>query len=246
MQRDMAPVPHLRFQPAEAIGPYLDRFADLGTWLHARGHGVNADQTWADLARNDPDLLAEVARTQRVEPVEAIPDPEGFSISTLIHRLIETHHALLRAELPRLLHLSRLLRHDPLTDIVQSLHDELLAHIDLEEATIFPLCLAVDRADLGVDQPPVGALGKALHLMCEDHHRIDDLLLRAREICATLDERGDATLINDGLAGLASDLHVHLRKESDILLPEVLHLADSVATRLNRPHRVQRGQPWTT
>lgn len=236
----MALPPRLHFRTTDALGPYLDRFVDLGAWLRERGHGaVDGAQTWADLEVREPGLLAEVARSQWV-PVALVADDDA-SISGLIHRLIETHHALLRAELPRLLHLARLQRHAPLIATMESLHDEVLAHLDLEEATIFPLCLAVDRADLGVDLPKGQTLAKALHLMCEDHHRIDDLVQHVQRSCATLSDRSDADLICDGLAALAGDLHVHLRKETDRLLPEVLHLAESVATRLDRPHRVHRG-----
>lgn len=142
-------------------------------------------------------------------------------VALLAQHILDTHHALLKRELPRLGDFLR--GHDPAVRIpfakLRMLLDE---HLFKEEQILFPMILALDAgpggAGCGVDGP--------IAQMRSEHDLIRGLEHELRRVAHLADaERG-------ALIALLDDLAEHARREDEELFPRAILLADAA-----------RGQP---
>lgn len=147
--------------------------------------------------------------------LEAAPPPDGdpASTATLAREILDTHHALLHRELPRL---ERDLRGAPA--VVRApflrLSRVLAEHLMKEEHILFPAILGLaERSDGG----GCGVSGPIAQMSAE-HTLIRELEVVLRRHAA------DAGAAREALLLLLDDLAEHARKEDERLFPQALWL----------------------
>lgn len=164
-------------------------------------------------------------------------DWAGESMTYLTEHIVAWHHDYLREQLPRLgALLDKVVarhadRHPNLVELRQlysNLWTELLDHMMKEEYGLFPLVRELDRA-LQSHQPlpqfHCGSVRNPIHAMEDDHRRVGEALRCMRALTFDYQAPQDAcqsySELMDGLAGLESDLHLHIRKENNMLFPRM-------------------------
>lgn len=182
----------------------------------------------------------------RVEPVlgmlrDAAPAPEdrdwrAAGLGELCRHIVDTHHAYLRTELPRIRSLvDKVLnahgaRHPDLlllSETVRGLDAELMEHLAKEERILFPMIADIESAS---SRPEFhcGTVANPIRVMLAEHDRAGDALAAVRRLTKghTVPPDGCPTwrAMCDALAGLESDLHTHIHKENNILFPRVLEV----------------------
>lgn len=176
----------------------------------------------------------------RSDDVAAKTDWATESLTDLVEHILAWHHAYLREQLPRLDALLEKVsqrhapRHPNLAELSQhffQLRTNLLDHILKEELGVFPRICELDRA-VRERRPPAHPCGASLrgplHSMEEEHRGVGVILRRMRSLAFDYDPPRDACQayreLLDGLAGLESDLHLHMHKENNLLFPRAARL----------------------
>lgn len=181
----------------------------------------------------DPDAVLRRLETVDADDPEAL-DADAMGLSELADHIVETHHAYLRKELPRL---------DFMTEKVAGVHgdteprlheirrvfiacrDELDAHMLKEERVLFPMIRELEQAD-GPVSFHCGSLANPIRMMEREHDSAGDALGRFRDL--TDDYTPPEWACNtyramvDGLAAFERDMHLHVHKENNVLFPRAL------------------------
>jgi len=159
-----------------------------------------------------------------------------MSLTELADHIEQTHHAYLKAELPRLdmmtekvltVHGGRDPRLSELRETFISLAGELLSHLQKEEKVLFPMIRRLEASE----EPPTfhcGSLSNPVRQMELEHDSAGNALKRQRKLtdeyqppewaCNTFRAMVEA------LARLEDDLHQHIHKENNLLFPKALEL----------------------
>jgi regulator of cell morphogenesis and NO signaling len=168
------------------------------------------------------------------DPAPAARNWGSASLTDLCDHIEETHHAYLKAELPRLEQLtakiaSRHGEHRPALNDVARVFAGLKAEMDLhmmkEEKILFPLCRTLDTAEkLPVNH--CGSVGNPIQVMISEHEHAGDALAEIRTLTENYTLPGDACntyrATFDSLQQLEKDLHNHVHKENNILFPKAI------------------------
>ena len=167
-------------------------------------------------------------------------DWDGLGPAALLAHLESTHHAFVRAELPRLSSLGRRVaaqegdRHGELHEVVE-LYEELRLdlgpHLMKEERVLFPLVRELVQA---TRRPSFhcGSIANPIAAMVAEHAQTTRLMARLRQ--ATLgyllgdDASDELHEFYGSLAALDADTRVHIHKENEVLFPAVLALEASL------------------
>jgi regulator of cell morphogenesis and NO signaling len=149
----------------------------------------------------------------------------------LADHIVETHHAFLRSELPRLSDLMKKVlaahgeRHSELsylTDTFADMRQELEAHMIKEERVLFPLIKQLEAARAPFPMH-CGTVENPIRVMEHEHETVGSALSRIRELTSNYHAPADGCAsfraLYEGLARLESDLHLHIHKENNILFP---------------------------
>jgi regulator of cell morphogenesis and NO signaling len=169
-----------------------------------------------------------------LDTTSAGPDPSTLSLTALADHIETTHHAYVRAELPRLVELAeRVARkhagRDPrLADVLHTtimLADEMTSHMAKEELVLFPFVRQLDAgtAEGGFHR---GSIADPIRQMEAEHETAGGMLAQLREL--TDGFTPDAESCNShrallaGLAEFEADLHRHVHKENNILFPRAV------------------------
>lgn len=168
-------------------------------------------------------------------------DLTNASATALIEHIVATHHAYLKAELPRLAGtLGKVLeahgeRHgkslQALSETFGALHGELDAHLRKEEMVLFPYITRLDASRTAGVQPPqapFGSVNNPIHMMLLEHDSAGNALREMRQITQdyAVPADGCATYraLFQGLQELESDLHQHIHLENNVLFPKAVRL----------------------
>ncbi len=161
-------------------------------------------------------------------------DPASLTLAALADHIEATHHAYVRAELPRLVELAeRVARkhngRDPrLAEVLHAvvmLADEMMSHMAKEELVLFPFVRQLDAGARG-DSFHCGSIANPIRQMEAEHEAAGELLARLRAL--TDGFTPDAESCNShrallaGLAEFEADLHRHVHKENNLLFPRAL------------------------
>jgi regulator of cell morphogenesis and NO signaling len=177
----------------------------------------------------------------------AEPAASDFAHATpteLIRHIIQTHHAYIRSELPRLLPLAEraAAKHGPvrpeLRQIERQLNqlaEELLSHLNKEEKILFPYIEALEQSrNDGTNAPKAcfDTVGSPIQAMVHEHEAAGALLDNMRaatqnftpwaEACPTL-----AGLYH-GLDAFERDLHRHVHLENNRLFPLAIAIEEGM------------------
>jgi regulator of cell morphogenesis and NO signaling len=191
--------------------------------------------------------LAEACARRGLDPVEvrrrldqadaAAPPPAtdwaSAPLAALCEHIVETHHEYLRRELPRLgAFLAKLAavhgeRHPELGDALRvfgPFADELRLHLVKEERVLFPL---IEQIAAGA-VPPSAEVLQPIRVMEADHDGAGAALAELRRLTAGYSVPADGCntyrAAMAALAELEADLHTHVHKENNILVPRVERL----------------------
>jgi regulator of cell morphogenesis and NO signaling len=192
--------------------------------------------------------LAEACALRRLDPVtvatlmdvfadEATCGPEPHdvgraSIRELCDHIVRSHHQPLRRDLARIAdRLATVVRvhggqHPELADlrrVFEGMRHELVDHLELEEATLFPAC----RAAEGQPGAEIDLVLIAAHEV--DHAQVGEALVALRELSGGYRMQaalcGTHRALLESLRALELDLHQHIHEENNILFPRVRALA---------------------
>jgi regulator of cell morphogenesis and NO signaling len=161
-------------------------------------------------------------------------DADGMSLSALADHIEQTHHAYLRAQLPRLdqmiskvvsVHGDKDPRLAQVRQAFTALRDELTSHMMKEEQILFPMVRQMEQADAPVSFP-CGSIANPIRQMELEHGHAGDALAILRQstdayapppwACNTY------RAMLDGLEKLEQDLHQHIHKENNVLFPKAI------------------------
>lgn len=167
---------------------------------------------------------------------EGFADADAMGLTELADHIEQTHHAYLRAELPRLDFMTRKVaavhgegepRLDEIRETFVAFQQELLSHMMKEEQVLFPLIRQLEQAD-----EPVafhcGSLANPIRMMEHEHDNAGSALERFAELTDgyTPPEWACNTFraMYDALADLEQNMHQHVHKENNVLFPKALEL----------------------
>jgi iron-sulfur cluster repair di-iron protein len=157
----------------------------------------------------------------------------------MIAHIVDTHHAYLKTELPRLRMLfAKVMRahgehHGAMLEPMQkeflALAAELDAHLQKEETVVFPRIVALDAAARGKQPKPAGtAIDAPLRELMQEHDRAGAILASLNKRSSHYTPPADAcpTFIElfASLHRLEEDLHEHVHLENNLLYPQVASL----------------------
>lgn len=161
-------------------------------------------------------------------------DWAAMSLTDLCRHIVDTHHAYLWEEMPRLAALAEKVhrvhgeRHpelERLQEVYQELQRDLEPHLLREERVLFPAIEALEAVE---PEQPVMTLVMPIRVMMAEHDSAGELLVQLRDATGgyltPADGCGSYTALMSGLEQLEQDTHLHIHKENNVLFPAVLRL----------------------
>ena len=198
------------------------------------GGGTPLDQVCRDRGLDPASVLAEAESAAPAARPEA--DWREATLDTLIAHIVDTHHAYLHAELPRLdvmldkVTAAHAARHAQtlaaLAHQYRTLWAELDAHLSKEELVLFPLIRAMEAtggAARGAAASHCGSVRNPIRVMEMEHDSAGEALVEMRAITSDYTPPEDACAtfraLYAGLEEMEADLHRHIHLENNILFP---------------------------
>ncbi|MGC8669221.1 MAG: DUF542 domain-containing protein [Chthonomonadales bacterium] len=147
----------------------------------------------ADVCNEQGLKLDEVLR--RIAEADAAPEPSGqdwteASLGDLVEHIVETHHAYLRDNLPRIGHLTQRVAQAhganhpevvEVADVFTSLHSELESHMMKEERILFPLIVQMEQTGQA-GWAPGGSIANPISVMEAEHQDAGEALENFRTL----------------------------------------------------------------
>ncbi len=170
------------------------------------------------------------------------------TLPELVRDIIDTHHASLRRELRRMEILIRHIGqrhggpdHKELDGAFRNFTDEMIAHLDHEEAVVFPLSIVIEHASRRLSEtiPLDSDVTAAIRFMNLGHDDSAEALSRLIAMIARSSEGAsdpDLALIGKGLSAMLADLADHGNKEQGILMPAVIFAEEQIRARTTSRH----------
>jgi regulator of cell morphogenesis and NO signaling len=156
------------------------------------------------------------------------PDYSSMELGELADHVEHAHHKFLRAELPRLEHLFEHVtghhgdKHPELAQalgIFQVMAAELDQHLLLEDEVLFPLCQQIGTQNVNAE------INATVERLMYEHRRTGDALAAIRRLLNNFTPPEGACrrylALLHGLTALEADLHEHIHKENNILMPRL-------------------------
>ena len=172
-----------------------------------------------------------------------IENRSSQSLGALAAHIVNTHHAYVRRELPRLTELAEKVvrRHgDTRAELpaIQSklaeLSEELLQHCAKEEVVLFPYITKLERALAdGTPRPHscFGTVANPIAMMSQEHDAAGALTAQMRELSKDFTPPTGACptfhAFYSGLHEFEQDLHQHIHLENNILFPRAITMEAS-------------------
>lgn len=191
----------------------------------ASAAGLDVDQVAADLDLPD---------------APPVTTPQPGDNAALAHDIVDTHHAYLWEEMPRLAALVDKVAqvhgatHPELARVKEAYHEavaDLEPHLTKEERVLFPAISKLEKAQAPVDFP-FGRLANPIGVMLGEHDVVGDLFKEIRRLTDGYTEPEGACAsyraMLTGLAEMERDLHEHIHKENNILFPNVIAMEERI------------------
>ncbi|MDO5739311.1 MAG: iron-sulfur cluster repair di-iron protein [Ornithinimicrobium sp.] len=176
----------------------------------------------------------------------SIPDPppaqEGQGSrenATLAHDIVDTHHAYMWEEMPRLqalvekVHTVHGDRHPELAQVHTTFTEAVTAldpHMTTEERVLFP---AISKLEKTQASPTSGSFAPTIEQLRAEHDEVGRLFKEIRSLTGgyAVPEDGcnSYRMMMTGLQEMELDLHEHIHKENNILFPRALDLEKQIA-----------------
>lgn len=162
-------------------------------------------------------------------------DWSSWPLATLVRHIVDTHHAYVRREVPRLAQLAARVvnRHGdtkPELTVIEaklaSLSEELTQHCAKEEVVLFPYIAKLESAIANHSERPHGCFGSVTNpiaMMMQEHDAAGALMAEIRELSNSFTPPVGACptfhAFYDGLHEFEQDLHQHVHLENNVLFP---------------------------
>jgi len=187
--------------------------------------GLNADDVLAQLQAID---------SAEIEPTDV--DADAMALDALANHIVETHHAYLKRELPRLnqmvqkvnrVHGEKDARLASVEQILYAFSRELDLHMMKEEQMLFPAITTLSNSD-HAPSFMFGSIANPIRMMEMEHDSAGDGLEQMRKLTDDFTPPDWACntyrALIDGLARLEADMHQHVHKENNVLFPKAIEL----------------------
>ncbi len=156
----------------------------------------------------------------------------------LAHDIVDTHHAYMWEEMPRLqalvdkVHTVHGARHPELVRVHAAFTEAVVAldpHMTTEERVVFP---AISRMEKSRAPLASGSLAEPIAQLRAEHDAVGDLFKEIRSLTGGYAAPDDACnsyrAMLAGLEQMELDLHEHIHKENNVLFPRTLELEQSL------------------
>ncbi len=181
-------------------------------------------------------VVSEIEQVQNTGVTEHDPDWNETSLTELANHIVNTHHAFMASELPRISGLIEQVsnahgQQQPelanVAEVFQMLRQELESHMDKEENILFPAIRAMEPSK-SPQAFPFGSVANPIHAMEHEHDEAGNALRRLRELTGDFKPPANACptymVMLESLENLERDLHLHIHKENNILFPRAKEL----------------------
>lgn len=185
------------------------------------------------------EVLGALAQADAAPQAVGEPDFARMPLSELADQIEATHHAFMKAELPRV---ERLLakvraahaeRHPELhevTAVFAGFQLEIDSHMMKEERILFPMIRQLETAT-SLPTFHCGSVRNPIRVMEHEHDSAGSALARMRSLTggftAPADGCASYQALMAGMAAVEADLHRHIHKENNILFPKAAVLEAS-------------------
>jgi regulator of cell morphogenesis and NO signaling len=189
------------------------------------------------------DTVIAALETGNAAPAAREQDWTTMSLGALAAHIVDTHHAYVRRELPRLTELAQKVvnRHGDtrleLPEIqarVAQITEELTEHLAKEEVVLFPYITKLERAATEGTPKPHGCFGTVANpiaMMTQEHDAAGALLAKMRQLSNDFTPPVGACptyhAFYRGLHEFEVDLHQHIHLENNVLFPKAITLEGS-------------------
>lgn len=166
-------------------------------------------------------------------------------LETICGHIVETHHAYIRAELPRLETLAQKVvsRHgtahpelEQIQQLIATVGQDLLQHLNKEEVVLFPYITSLERNLAQCGPRPLGCFGAVrnpIRMMMTEHEAAGEAIARMRMLSDEFTPPASACPTYRGfyqaLEEFEKDLHQHVHLENNILFPRAIELDEGNA-----------------
>ena len=182
--------------------------------------------------------LDDVRKALDLPAVSAHAAARSQDQADLAHDIVDTHHAYMWEEMPRLQALVEKVhrvhgdRHSELARVDELFTEAVAAldpHMTKEERTVFP---AISRLEKTGSRGTSGPLAGQIDVLVQEHTVVGDLFKEINFVTGSYtmpeDGCGSYRAMLDGLRDMELDLHEHIHKENNILFPGALELERTV------------------
>ena len=162
------------------------------------------------------------------------------SQAELVDHIVNTHHAYVQRELPRLTALIAKVRgvhgknHPELAQIepvFAAISAEMTMHMMKEEQILFPYIVDMEQAAQGRGPQPMpmfGTVQNPVRMMMMEHDAAGAHLVKIRELSSNFTVPADGCtsyrVLYEALAAFEADLHQHIHLENNILFPRAVEM----------------------
>jgi regulator of cell morphogenesis and NO signaling len=223
--------------------PALSRVFEATGVDYCCGGKRTLDEVCREKGFDPQSFLAMLEQSAVASDGEPVVDAAAMSLTELVDHILETHHAYLRVELPRLNGLTEkvVAAHGAHDDRLQqlrqtflSLAGELASHMMKEEQILFPMIRRLETSDV-LPAFHCGSIANPIRQMELEHHDAGAALERIRTLTDEYSPPDWACntyrAMLDALAHLERDMHQHIHKEDNVLYPRAIkRQAELVAT----------------
>ncbi|RMB62172.1 iron-sulfur cluster repair di-iron protein [Tessaracoccus antarcticus] len=195
----------------------------------------NGHRTLTEATRNAGLDVAEVAAALELPAAAPVEEPgQVRANSALAHDIVDSHHAYMWEEMPRLQALV-----DKVHGVHGDLHPELAQvketyaaavaaldpHMTQEERVVFP---AISRMEKSGAPMAAGSLAEPIQQLRDEHQVVGNLFRQIRTMTdGYAVPEGACTsyrMMLSGLEEMELDLHEHIHKENNVLFPRALQM----------------------
>ena len=183
--------------------------------------------------------IAEVTAALDIAGAPPVATTASTANAAIAHDIVDTHHAYMWAEMPRLqalvakVHTVHGTRHPELADVRVAFEQalaQLEPHMTSEERVVFPAISQMEKSGRpGVSGPIAGPIAQ----LRAEHDVVGDLFKKIRALTGGYAVPGDACnayrAMLGGLEEMELDLHEHVHKENNILFPRAVEMERQLA-----------------
>ncbi len=195
----------------------------------------------------DPQTLLDALAEAVVAGGEDGRDWAKAPLGEICNHIVDTHHAYIRAELPRLRFLAQKVvarhgeTHPELKEIqqhVEAVGEELLQHMQKEEVMLFPYITSLEPSQENGARPVgcFGSIHNPIRVMMAEHDSAGNVVAQMRVLSGDFNPPEGACPTYRGfyqaLLEFEMDLHQHVHLENNILFPNAIQMEDGEAATL--------------